>query len=65
MPERYLTGWLALKYDEMEVDMRIKNRRTGRLAIIGLKRYSRFTIVDENGHVETLNNTDAEDWKKA
>jgi hypothetical protein len=34
------------------------------VAIIGLKRYSRFTIVDETGHVETFNKTDAEDWTK-
>jgi hypothetical protein len=59
-----LTGWLALKYDEMTEDMQIRNVRTGLLAIIGLKRYSRFTIVDETGHVETFNKTDAEDWTK-
>jgi len=49
----------------MKVDMRIKERSTGRLAIIGLMRYGKITIVDQQGHVEVLNKTDAEDWIKA
>lgn len=53
-----------MKYDEMKEDMRIKEKSTGRLAIIGLKSYSGFTIVDQHGHVETFTKRNAEDWIK-
>jgi hypothetical protein len=54
-----------MKFDEMKEDMRIREKSTGRLAIIGLKRYGRFTIVDQQGHVETFTKNNAEEWTKA
>jgi hypothetical protein len=60
----FLTGWALLKYDDVKEDMRIRERRTGRLAIIGVKEYGRVTIVDQNGHVETLTKNELNDWNK-
>lgn len=57
-----LTGWQTLKYDEMKEDMQIRERRTGRIAVIGVKQTSHVIIVDQTGHIEILHKTDAEEW---
>ena len=53
-----------MRYSDLQVDMAIKHRATGRTAIVAKVEKGKFQIVDSNGHPETLDRYYAGEWEK-